>query len=781
MTPKEDLDRSGLSQSTIASMGIRPLTPLELDKHQRGFEGHAYLIPYFDLAGKRLPDFYRTRFLPPLKIQGNEVKYLQPKGSTTHVYIPPGIPYSTWQNTDVKLRFTEGEKKAAKACQEGIITLGLGGVDAWRSRRIQVSLENLTQHGEKVTVKLNGGEQADSILEQIAPELLQINWEGREVEIAFDSDMSRKPDVQRAAFEFGVWMASEGAYVKIVVLPDGPGGEKQGLDDYLLNNSVEAFEALPRTLPQHPRLRAWLRRTLDSNRLKRSDSIKAAQAVLNSLDARGQRFVDYANGAYYYWDESSNILHGFRWESAEIRQIRLSTFGSFVQEQYGIGATDATIMGRIADLFASGKSLRSVTPRRVSHASAEAVYYQLSDSEVVKVTSGGLEFASNGLDDILFLSGQVEPLSISPEVIREVSQEQAKEGSVPRWITALASVNLQAMSGMSIEQTRVLVAGLFYLSPLFRRWRGLMLPVELVIAEPNSGKTFLFNLRKAILNGRPSLDNPPPTQKDWYAQMSGSGGMWVCDNLGDPSKDLKDHMSDELARLVTDPDPKIEVRKLYTTMDTGVYPIDATFAITSIRNPFWKPDILQRSIMLHMKAVPKGARDPMWYQRQIRGDGRARWVVDQLLMAQKFLQEVEKNWSDTYLSSHRLVHFEQALRVMGRAMRQEELMEGAIEHLFSNVQELIVDSDPIMDALRAFVEELPRGIKEVTTSDVCKWVTADLEDRYSHLHVLSNPVRLGKYMATHEYDISEVVGLTARQKGNSKVYTVTHKKRAGEE
>jgi hypothetical protein len=770
MTPKEDLDRSGLSDSTIEAMQIRSLTATELDKFasKSKHDQEGYLIPYFDLKGDRYPDFYRIRFLPPLVIKGDEIRYMQPNGSITRVYLPPLIDPEVFQDPGFPLRITEGEKKAAKACQEGIDTIALGGVNSWRSRKLKVDISSCKEHGEKLTVDLRGVDM-DEVEEMVAPELLQINWEGRLVEICFDSDADSKSEVQRAAFELAMWLEEQGATVRQVMIPHGEEGERRGLDDFLIAEGAEAFYTLERRVPEHPRLRSWLRRLLDSRRLKRSDCVKAARAVLNALDSRGRRFVDPANGSYYYWDSQTHILHQFRWESAEIRQIRLSSFGSFIQDQFGVGATDTQLMGRIADLFASGGGLKTTTPRRVTYAGRRAFYFQLSDSALAKVTSQGISFVDNGTDGVLFLSGQVEPLHISPDLLTRDSEEE------PRWLKTLESVNLQPFPGMTIEQTRLVVAALFYLSPWLRRWRGLMLPVELVVAEPNSGKTFLYNLRKAILTGKPSLDNPPPTQKDWYAQLTNAPGMWVCDNLGEPSRELKDHMSDELARLVTDPDPKVEMRKLYTTLESGTWPIDCTFAITSIRCPFWKPDIIQRSLGLNFKAIPKGQRDPMWYERQISGTGRALWVMDHLRMVRKFMELAEHKWNNNYLSSHRLVHFEQSLLLMGEAMGKGDEMKECIAPLFSAVQMTIVDSDPIMEALKQFVVEVSsseKPPKEVSASDIVNWVVRDMDDRYSHLQVLKNPVRLGRYIGTHEYDISEVVGLVPFKRHNQTYYRV---------
>src|SRR5688500_18500703 len=160
MTPKEDFERSGLLASTVEALQIRALTPKELEKYCTNLNRstpsdqplqpqqlqQAYLIPYFDIKGERYPDFYRIRFLPPLQIKGEEVKYMQPNGSITRVYLCPLLDPDIFQDPSKKLTITEGEKKSAKACQEGIDSIGLGGVNSWRARRIKVDLSAIKEH-----------------------------------------------------------------------------------------------------------------------------------------------------------------------------------------------------------------------------------------------------------------------------------------------------------------------------------------------------------------------------------------------------------------------------------------------------------------------------------------------------------------------------------------------------------------------------------------------------------------------------------------------------------
>jgi putative DNA primase/helicase len=65
------------------------------------------------------------------------------------------------------------------------------------------------------------------------PDLARISWQGRTAVIIFDSDKRRNSSIQAAERALALELKSRGAAVKIVDLPDLPGLDKTGADDYL--------------------------------------------------------------------------------------------------------------------------------------------------------------------------------------------------------------------------------------------------------------------------------------------------------------------------------------------------------------------------------------------------------------------------------------------------------------------------------------------------------------------------------------------------------------------
>lgn len=210
-----DLRASGLTDSIIGELKIESVRPQDISK-LAGFNPpgvtSALLFPY---PGEE--KFYRIKVFPPYKDKdGHFVKYLQPPNSGCRLYILPHTA-KVLSDPSKPIAYTEGEKKAARACQGGIATIGLGGLWNW------------LEDGKPI------------------PKLDEIAHADRMEIIYADSDVWTKPGLQDAVYAFGRELESRGARVSVGIIPPGADGVKRGLDDFLVlteANGISAFEAL---------------------------------------------------------------------------------------------------------------------------------------------------------------------------------------------------------------------------------------------------------------------------------------------------------------------------------------------------------------------------------------------------------------------------------------------------------------------------------------------------------------------------------------------------------
>lgn len=220
----EDLKRSGLGPRDAAALRLEPLDEAQT-KRLLGFDPPqavpSYRIPYLDPGGKDT-GFFRLRLLGETSGDRKPLRYWQPPGTLPQLFFPRAEGFdlaAALADPSEPLYLTEGEKKAKAGCAAGLLTVGVGGVWAWRSKRSQ-------------TVRL------------AIPDLDLVEWKDRHVLFVFDSDVATKPDVQDALRALAREVLTRGGRPLTVKLPPGFGGAKVGLDDFLVAEGRAAFDAL---------------------------------------------------------------------------------------------------------------------------------------------------------------------------------------------------------------------------------------------------------------------------------------------------------------------------------------------------------------------------------------------------------------------------------------------------------------------------------------------------------------------------------------------------------
>jgi putative DNA primase/helicase len=130
-----DLRRSGLTDETIAAAGLYSLSAAEAQALlERDDVGPGMAIPYAGCTFRTGTPYVRVRLDVPLLIRGHPARYLTKRGERNRLYVPPMVSLSILSDPTIPLVVTEGEKKALKACQEGILCIALAGVWCWKTR-----------------------------------------------------------------------------------------------------------------------------------------------------------------------------------------------------------------------------------------------------------------------------------------------------------------------------------------------------------------------------------------------------------------------------------------------------------------------------------------------------------------------------------------------------------------------------------------------------------------------------------------------------------------------
>lgn len=225
---REQLAASALTDEIIRDRGyVSALGPVPIKEREPRFgktqvpaKTGGLLFPVYRLGN---PEPYAWVLRPDKprssSSNGKPVKYEWPKDVAAIMDVLPRYQEAL-RDTSKPVWFTEGAKKAdalAAAFGDQIVPVNLNGVYGWRTR---------TDALHKATATLS--------------DLEEVPWQGRTVVLAFDSDVKFNRNVRDALARFGRVLASKGAEVLMLALPQEKGGEKLGVDDYLAQGHYAA-------------------------------------------------------------------------------------------------------------------------------------------------------------------------------------------------------------------------------------------------------------------------------------------------------------------------------------------------------------------------------------------------------------------------------------------------------------------------------------------------------------------------------------------------------------
>lgn len=786
----EDLAESGLE---IKDMRVRLAGPNEKQATNTPMGVEAYTIPYFDIHEKPLP-FYRNKLIDS---PDPTIKYKQLATSGNHVYFPLG--FNKLAQKAQYIIITEGEKKAAAAVKHGFPCVGLGGVDSWRNRTVVLHKDSQvgqSKQGE-VVVKLPAGaeirEQADTLALGMR-ELIDLALKRSiPIIIAFDSDLHIKGyvrfEVQRAAAALGFELRNRGVKfvnIKQLILdPEDSGAEgKLGLDDFLMNEELgpdvlrqQIHDVLKsnRSFPKHPNTREYVNRKLQKTSIARSEMSSLCTSIICDLDSNGMRLHCPDDDNMYYFDEGTHKL--LKAHFTQHMEFAKTAFGRKLYDAYGITISDQRLIQVLNSQFCGEEPMYKVKPEKIMTIRGDAFYYQISDGRMVKVDAQGIRIMLNGTDNVLFEGDMVE--DIPHEELSKAIGYYSKEKDLPNfWYDVLKEARIKDSPE---DRMRKLLSLLYSISPWMYRWRATQLPLEQMLGEAGSGKSTLYVLRQSILAGRTALRNAPKDLRDWTASIAASGALHVTDNVHMTGGMLKQQLSDELCRVITETDPHIESRKLYTDNDLVRVPVKTVFAVTAIKQPFTNTDIIQRSIITQLdKGLGVVEYDANWTGKQLsRFGGRTHWIAHQMVFLHRLFQRIKDHWDPTYKAKYRLINIEQILM---HAAHVYGLDDAWIPHfLESTSAELVASSDAALEGLIAWAdavrEEHPKDkLKRMlfTTQDMVNWFEG--QEEWEGNTVLINGRKLGHYIEGKKNTVAQISGVcpTDVKRNNRKTYQVVH-------
>jgi hypothetical protein len=711
----------------LEDIDARPLTQLDVDSFRLKTPAQGYKIHYYDIHGKILPHF-RIRKIPTATDAGG---FISQTGKTACIYYPQDFQNTVTRTLDNVIFVVDDERLATQLCLvHDVPAVAIQGPTGWRA-----------------TTGVADG-FADLVEFASAKNYTIVLWIGNGLHHGIQTQ------VALLGFELkfsGVSFSKIRQYV-------GNKFKEDALHDLL---------AKPSAFPRHPSIRKYIQDKIgdDGEDLTRKDRIEISMAVIADMESHGMRIKSTTDGQYYYFDNlTKELMCAYRIAGRNYQADIV--FLNFIYHTYGLSSNDHKIMGWISSLYMAENPIQETKSHKILMCEPRKhsrMAIQISDSEFVYFDQDHAtgkpvqaKIVTNGTNNILFERKGVQPVD-SGKLQSNMYGHRTyfdTNGRLPMWWRLIVN---QMRLDASIE-FKTMLALLYYVSPWLRGWKNIQLPIEVVTGEAGSGKSSLFVLRMSILSGIPNLQKLPSDIRSWETQIINTSGIAVMDNVHLSSQAYMQQLSDEMCRIVTDPDPTIDTRVLFTTSELAKFPVNCTFGITSISNVFTKYDFNDRSIITRLDKtfVPAGAKSAdivygEWVAEQLdRFGGREAWLAHHIVALEKFFEIAAAEWDHDYKSKSRLIHLEQALITMGKVFDIDA--KDWLPKLFQEtVAKSAVFGDDVLEGLFEFTlywNQTHKKLTLFTAAHIAEWAS-ESED-YTSNETLINSRKLGKYMAVNK-------------------------------
>lgn len=308
----EQLRESGLRDDTIRLAGFRTVRDKAvadiLGYQPKDFNwGTGWTIDFPSRNGHKKPYGQVKLDFPRIGDDGKQLKYESPKNQEPRCYFSPDFDKHAVSAKVIVI--TEGVKKCLAIWQAGYPCVALTGVWNWQRKRLRDD-NNKKAFGKRELLK----------------DLAELDWNGREVVIVFDSDAAEKPEVKAAEAKLAEALTACGATVRVARIPMG-GEDKVGADDFLVKHGGDSFAKIIDAAgePEMPTAESRL-----GQARQYVDEFFRTPEGLTYRWHRDEHFV-YQDGRYILVPQSELEALAYPWLDARIHRCKPHHVGELVK------------------------------------------------------------------------------------------------------------------------------------------------------------------------------------------------------------------------------------------------------------------------------------------------------------------------------------------------------------------------------------------------------------------------------------------------------------------
>jgi len=429
-----------------------------------------------------------------------------------------------------------------------------------------------------------------------------------------------------------------------------------------------------------------------NDRASQADKMDKMGRVLTMDMAKHGLFLQSTNPtSFYYFDNVDGRLFEVDPRSPQLRKLFL--------DRYAINAGGSEFAQLFEHVMSRCQDDAPINVYKTAYYDLQSnlLYVNRFDNHMYRVGAKEIELLRNGEDGVLF----VNPPGATPWKIR---QPQAKN----LWARhVFSSANVVEQAGVDVPTVHH--ALWTWLCALFFRELLPVKPILFMHGEAGSGKTSVFKGISAILQGVSAGIADLPEEDDGFNLQVASNDMVFFDNVDS----WKPWLPDKLA--MTSTSYSFERRKLYTDNFIMRYTVSCFIGLTARTPKFLRDDVAERIIPIYV--VPFAGQ--LANERQIVerwNHYRGELWGELLEYLQRIVAWMGHNGVPSYSGNFRQADFAALLSVTCALSERE--MEPVLRFIKFNQAKEAIDDDPMMSALRQWLERPDNPGKEVTAAQL---------------------------------------------------------------
>ncbi|WP_254767778.1 toprim domain-containing protein [Salinilacihabitans rarus] len=491
-------------------------------------------------------------------------------------------------------------------------------------------------------------------------------------------------------------------------------------------------------------------------------------AIRIDLEANGS-FIRSDDGRLWYFFDPEHRLYPI---DASGQQEIHDEFHGLIKARFGL-SMDQWSRGLFKDIRIHG---RRIAARRAVHQfacyNAEAGELYVSDFDdgyyVVDGSDEAPEHRPNGTD-VLFRDERGEPWTYVPPAARpepdgDIPGERspwAGEGDLlHRYVTNRVNFGDAVLTP---AQQRLQLYLHLHIIPLTSLLSAR--PILAWVGPKGSGKTVTQRMIGRLFYG-PSFKETvmPDEKKDFYAVLA-NRPLTFIDNYDDGRR----WANDVLAAVATG--AKLELRKLYSTVDLASYDPQCWLSLTSRDPPFRRDDVAERMLVFNLERIATGTADFVGTTPFLEVVDEAREPLLSALLDN--VNAVLRVYHDTeraaLRSQHRMADWAACAHLCAEALDLDGV-DALLEAMGGERAAFVLEDDPLRPALDHYLETQPKCATRFHSTTKLYDVLAEAAASTDHTFDYADARHLGRRLKKIREELHQLYGMEVDTSGRAPQY-----------